>query len=91
VPVALQEALRGFFQRIDRARQRALASRGSEEEGYEEPARLKFSGAAAFYVGSTGEGFVSSSSQETSPPLERSSLGWCSGWRTFSQGLTCPE
>jgi len=54
--VALQEALRGFFQRIDRARQRALASRGSEEEGYEEPARLKFSGAAAFYVGSTGRG-----------------------------------
>jgi len=54
--VALQGALKGFFERIDRARQRALASRGSEEEGYGEPARLKFSGVAAFYVGSTGRG-----------------------------------
>jgi hypothetical protein len=64
----LQEALRRFFERIDRVRQRALAARGTEAQGYGEPVRLKFSGTANFYVGSTGRGLrVQFESSEESP------------------------
>lgn len=51
----LQGALKGFFERIDQARQRARDSRRAEREPiHGGPPRLRFSGWAAFSVDSTG-------------------------------------